>query len=206
MQVKKESVSNRILKFAKIEFLDKGFENVTIRTIAKKSSISSGTIYTYFKDKNAVFEAIVNPTAKKLFNQMNMTMDGFKRNTNNIEQAFSKQVSREVIVQLFDLIYPKKDDYKLLLCCSKGSSMENFKDRVINTYTELCLSLLESLSQSIGCSKKFSHVSVHMILSLFFIIIEEIILDDVTREQADEYVDELAGVIYGAWNGLINYD
>ena len=50
----KEALKELILKGAKKLFLEKGIEQTTIRNIAEEIHYSVGTVYVYFKDKNAI--------------------------------------------------------------------------------------------------------------------------------------------------------
>ena len=50
----KEALRTLILKGAKKLFLEKGIEQTTIRNIADEIDYSVGTVYVYFKDKNAI--------------------------------------------------------------------------------------------------------------------------------------------------------
>lgn len=50
----KEALRELILKGAKKLFLEKGIEQTTIRNIADEIDYSVGTVYVYFKDKNAI--------------------------------------------------------------------------------------------------------------------------------------------------------
>ena len=50
----KEALKNLILKGAKKLFIEKGIEQTTIRNIADEIDYSIGTVYVYFKDKNAI--------------------------------------------------------------------------------------------------------------------------------------------------------
>lgn len=50
----KEALKMLILKGAKKLFLEKGIEQTTIRNIADEIEYSVGTVYVYFKDKNAI--------------------------------------------------------------------------------------------------------------------------------------------------------
>ncbi len=51
----KENLKALILNGAKKLFLEKGIEQTTIRNIADEIDYSVGTVYVYFKDKNAIF-------------------------------------------------------------------------------------------------------------------------------------------------------
>jgi AcrR family transcriptional regulator len=50
----KENLKSLILQGAKKLFLEKGIEQTTIRNIANEVNYSVGTVYVYFKDKNAI--------------------------------------------------------------------------------------------------------------------------------------------------------
>ena len=47
-----------ILDAARSIFLEKGFEQASIRNIAEKIEYSPGTIYLYFRDKDEIFHAL----------------------------------------------------------------------------------------------------------------------------------------------------
>ncbi|MEZ0608736.1 TetR/AcrR family transcriptional regulator [Fibrella sp. WM1] len=54
----KEELRTLILNGAMALFAEKGVENVTIRNIAEAVEYSVGTVYVYFKDKNAILHAL----------------------------------------------------------------------------------------------------------------------------------------------------
>ncbi|WP_353485300.1 TetR/AcrR family transcriptional regulator, partial [Haliscomenobacter sp.] len=54
----KENLRALILQGAKRLFLEKGIEQTTIRGIAEEISYSVGTVYVYFKDKNAILHGL----------------------------------------------------------------------------------------------------------------------------------------------------
>lgn len=54
----KEELRALILNGAMALFAEKGVENVTIRNIAEAIEYSVGTVYVYFKDKNAILHAL----------------------------------------------------------------------------------------------------------------------------------------------------
>jgi AcrR family transcriptional regulator len=54
----KEELKARILTEAKRLFLEKGIEQTTIRNIADAVQYSVGTVYVYYKDKNAILHEL----------------------------------------------------------------------------------------------------------------------------------------------------
>ena len=58
-----EGVSERILSCAKEGFLEKGYADASLRTIAAKAETTTGSIYSRFRDKEGLFGALVEPAA-----------------------------------------------------------------------------------------------------------------------------------------------
>jgi AcrR family transcriptional regulator len=54
----KEELTDLILKAAKEVFTERGYQNTSIRTIADRIEYSPGTIYLYFKDKDAILHEL----------------------------------------------------------------------------------------------------------------------------------------------------
>ncbi len=81
-QVLKEEVKKRILKSAIIEFKEKGFENASMRKIARNARMTVGNLYRYFENKENLFGAIVDP----IFNKLNYFLVQNSNATVNIEK------------------------------------------------------------------------------------------------------------------------
>lgn len=70
---KNELAKKRILESSKKLFLEKGFEHVTVREIAKKAQCSHTSIYFYFKDKIGVLEEIAKKPLEQLYQNLEFT-------------------------------------------------------------------------------------------------------------------------------------
>lgn len=62
MQIKKEEIKKKIAEVATNEFLKKGYENSSMRTIAKKAHTSIGNMYHYYPNKEELLKFIIMPT------------------------------------------------------------------------------------------------------------------------------------------------
>ncbi len=202
-QIKKEEVKKRIIKNAKKEFLDKGFKNASIRFIAKQANITSGTIYTYFKDKNDLYESIIGQATTDLFSQMEEKMNYFKNNFGEGKDVFTMQESIQSIENLIHLTFLYRDEFEILLIHSGGSSAEGFKNTLVKRYTDMTSDMLDEFYQSRETEKKCSVYSIHIILSMFLAIVEEIIYSSMTKKEALYHKEEWAAIIFGAWSALI---
>ncbi|MEH6938307.1 TetR/AcrR family transcriptional regulator, partial [Bacillus sp. JJ664] len=64
MQILKEDIKNRIIAAALEEFKEQGYLGASIRNIASNAGIALGTIYKYFKNKEDLFNSLVEPVYK----------------------------------------------------------------------------------------------------------------------------------------------
>lgn len=79
MQVLKEDLKDRILEVALMEFSDNGFENASLRSIAKNSGMTVGNLYRYFKHKEDLFYNVITPAYSKLMILIEKSIEFNKR-------------------------------------------------------------------------------------------------------------------------------
>ena len=66
----REELTQRIMDVAREMFVRDGYEAVTLRKVAKAIEYSPGTIYQYFKDKQALVRAIIQADSQNLRENM----------------------------------------------------------------------------------------------------------------------------------------
>lgn len=57
---KSEDTKQLILDTAKKEFMEKGYNDASVRSIAKQAGLTTGAIFRYFPDKESLFAALVS--------------------------------------------------------------------------------------------------------------------------------------------------
>ncbi len=65
-QVLKPEIKEQILKQAKAELLQYGFQNASMRRIAQNCGLSVGNLYRYFDSKEALKQAVIGETKQKI--------------------------------------------------------------------------------------------------------------------------------------------
>lgn len=60
-QVLKDEIKEHILNAALKEFYSKGYKSAAMRSIACNAGIPTGLIYSYYKNKEALFDAVLSP-------------------------------------------------------------------------------------------------------------------------------------------------
>ena len=110
-----EGVYDAVLACAKEEFLDKGYQEASLRTIAQKAGTSTGSIYTRFGDKEGLFEAIVQPVVTgfmALVCEIQETFHGFDSET---QKQRVNEYSFSEMQRGLDYMYAHFDEFRLLL-------------------------------------------------------------------------------------------
>lgn len=108
-QTLKEESRIAIIKAAKSEFLEKGYKNASMRSIAKKANMTVGNLYRYYKSKEDINLTIVAPTFKEIDNALREV----SKNTLSME------------TRVFNL---KPDSKELMLI------LDNFADKLVEIY------------------------------------------------------------------------
>ena len=59
------TTQERIVNIATQEFLNNGYQAASLRKIAKAARVTTGAMYGYYKNKEALFNSIVEDVGKK---------------------------------------------------------------------------------------------------------------------------------------------
>ena len=127
VQIPKEQVKKDIMAAAREEFLAKGYEKASIRAITSKARTSTTNVYNYFKDKDALFGAVLEPTLSGI----NSGLEDIRLQNREKQAGYSLRAQKDVMARFIDYIFDHKEDFELLLFHSSGSSLSNFKNEVI---------------------------------------------------------------------------
>lgn len=92
---KMKSKRERIIKAARELFAEDSYQNMSIKTIARKAGMATGTFYLYFTNKEALVDTVVKEMYKEL-------MSLIKEERAQYTTVFDKlRVSMEVCIKLF---------------------------------------------------------------------------------------------------------
>lgn len=203
MQILKEDIKKNILLAAKKEFLSMGYTGASIRKIAKNSNVTLSNIYNYFKNKDDLFRSLVIP-AISIMNEFTITEEESKKiPLKTYMEMFNLKETVIEFTEHTNLIYDNWDEFKLLFLYSHGSSLENTKEDIINNLTSHTLSLLERINNNSDMNKRFSNL-VHNSSAFYVNFYVELIMHDISKDDALEKIDDLATFIYCGWKGIIN--
>ena len=131
MANKNHALDGQIVQAAMQEFLDNGFEKASLRKIAASANVTVGAIYTRYNTKDCLFCSLVEPLIQRIgtaFSQIKA--DYYGENTIGDLRILAQSMEKESDA-ILHLLFDDYDRAVLLLCKSRGSSLEHFFDQVV---------------------------------------------------------------------------
>lgn len=189
MRKQNENYKQKILYYAKKEFLASGFEKASMRKIAKEAKMTPSNIYNYFSSKDEIFETLLKPI-----------LDGIRLGIRLVSDKdyFEKrlQLSHETLKEKFHVVLNYVDQnrelFKMLFFLSSGSKYQNYHEKLLQELTDLNIKQLDYYKKS----KNMHHLYVNKFLvrtlvSFFLNIFIEMIRCNIPRSEVEEVESQL---------------
>lgn len=196
MQYAKDSIRTRVLDTAKAEFLENGFERASIRTITAKAQTSKSNLYNYYPDKDALFCAVLAPTTQQILGGLAQAK---QYNISKEIDDYTAASQQYVIAAIYRFLVENADDVRLLLFSAQGSSLEDFKYLVLDSFSE---NMIE-WAASIHTKKPVSRLFVKTVCSFYFNMIEQLLREE-TPAEIPVFMREISDFIYHGWKSVLS--
>ena len=200
----KEITKQIIIDHSKREFLENGYLKVSVRSLAKYANLTSGAIYTHFRDKAELFESLVRPALaclEKLITEVHeerMSRLGHKGNPPSPGMSLPK------LKLLVEAIYAHYSEFRLLMASSAGSGQEKFLKKAADRYSEFLEIYLAALGQSGARRAKTEPELIRMISYSYFTAVFEVVDLELPRERAEACVSPLFKFFEPGWESLVS--
>lgn len=195
-------VRERIMAAATEEFLDKGFQAASLRSIATAADLTTGAIYGYFSSKADLFDAIVSPAAEEYFDRFLAAQRSFYALPSE-QQSFDAMVAFEenMIHDFYDYIFDNRQVFLLVLSKSAGTRWEHYVERFVDVEVKsterYALAMGEQGVQ--GIDGPLSRVLAELFFRGFF---QPVILG-FTREEAHAFVTDYERFFNAGYRALM---
>lgn len=167
MPKNKQTTHSLIDKVMREEFLTKGFENASMRHIAKRCGLSTAALYRHYTGKEEMFASLVSPYVQKIDSWSKQHVE------TKYEQMKIGDISKETLFDesLIDLvenvIYPNKEMYCLLFYHAQGSRYENYLENLISSEAHEMMHVFSVLKKAGIQSQDPLDEEMHMLLSAY---------------------------------------
>lgn len=195
MQYAKDEIRQRILDSARKEFLDKGFEKASIRTISAKAETSKSNLYNYFRDKEDLFISVLEPTVTKIRRGLEAAKS---YDAAQGVVSYTREAQKRNVEAVTSFVSQNGDDIRLLLFRAQGSTLESLKSEVMDSFTDIMFKWVRAIRPE----KEVSWIFIRCITRFYLSVLEEAVSTGVQKEQVEQWQKELIDFVYNGWKGV----
>ncbi len=199
----KSQTQAKIIAIAKREFLAKGFKDASLRGIVKEAGFTQGAFYGYYKDKEELFVSIVAEVADGLVAQFKSAQAAHFDLIDAGNTKTSRDLSTNYLKSFVAYIYDNFDVFKLIICCSEGTKYQHYIHDLVELEVNVATNYYQILSDIGKLEGKVSSNLHHMITSAYFTAVFETVVHDMSRAEAESYIDDLAKFFNSGWQALL---
>ena len=181
------------------EFLEKGFQEASLRQIVKNAGVTTGAFYGYYSNKAALFAALVEPHAAAVMGRFMETQLAFAKLPKEEQPEHMGKESAACIDWMLDYIYDHYAPFKLLICKADGTPYEDFIHEMVEVEVEYTFRYIEVLKNLGRQVPELDKDLCHMIASGMFNGIFEMIRHDMPKDRAKRFIDQLQEFFTAGW-------
>ncbi len=194
-----KSLSHEKVKRAiREEFLEKGYDDASIRSIGARAGMTSAGLYRHYPDKEAMYSAMVEPliesikawTKRHTEKKFDM-VDGGAENEDLFGENFIDLIK--------EVILPRRDEFKLLMTRSSGTKYENFINDYVEENQKKFMEAIRHLKKRGYKTLDVSEEELHMLLSAYLTACFEPIIHDYDDKKIIKYLDTVQQFFMPGW-------
>lgn len=154
-----ENTRAKLLDAAELEFLERGYQKASLRSICKRADVTTGALYFFFDDKDDLFKHVVSPitdTILTIMKQHHETERNFIYQGVLEDETENYRVAEAII----NLYYEHERIWQIVLNNREHSFINTFFD----TLTEMLDNQTKYLLESLNVSKDdplFNECTIH---------------------------------------------
>ena len=160
----------KLLCSAKKEFLEKGYLKASLRKICADAGVTTGAMYFFFKDKEALFGAIVEEPLQML---MQLLLSHFSEESEYGHAAdyVHEDGDHDALASaLVHHLYSHYDAFILVLTKAQGTCYEDCVDRIVDITEQNYLKMAETMAAmqpGMTVNRYMTHWLTHMHIDAF---------------------------------------
>ncbi len=188
----------KVKKAIKEEFLEKGYEDASIRSIGARAGMTSAGLYRHYADKEAMFNAMVEPLIESI---KDWTEKHTSRKYSIIEDGVpgDELFGENFVDMVKEVILPRRDEFILLMLRSGGTKYEHFIHDYAEENQKEFLDAIRYLRENGYSAADIGEEELHMLLSAYLTACFEPIIHDYDDEKVIKYLDTVQKFFMPGW-------
>ncbi len=203
MRTPNEKLAADLLEAGKKEFLALGFRGASMRSIAAAAGVTTGAIYSYYTDKEAMFDALVAEPAQALVDRYRTLQREFACRPLSEQVKNLPEVPDVEASWMLDHIYDHFDAFKLIACASTGTHYEHYLDTLAEIEDNSGRALVDKMQAAGYSLPEIDDELIHIMSTALFNGMFETVRHDMPREKAVKYMKSLRDFYAAGWFHLL---
>lgn len=194
-----DKLAAELLAAGKKEFLERGFQGASMRSIAAAAGVTTGALYRYYMDKAALFDALVEEPARVLENAYREKQREYADRPLQEQLDGLPEISDGSAAWMMGYVYDHFDAFKLIACCSVGTRYEHYIDILIDIESESGRRLIDRMLEAGMPVRDMDDALIHILSSMLFNGMFETVRHDMPREEAFIHMESLREFYSAGW-------
>lgn len=201
--MKEENVTRqKLLVSAKEEFMEKGFMKSSLRNICKKAGVTTGALYFFFEDKEALFGALVEEPVQQLMDIMVSHYEGEAADMQGEGMKDDYEEDYFTAKNLIHYMYQHYDEFQLILTKSQGSKYESCVERCVEVTEQHWKRLIGVLEKRMG-KRILDDFTIHWFSHMQINIFVNLLTHEPSEEAAQQHMEQIMNYLIAGWEGLL---
>lgn len=191
----------KIVQAALQEFLQKGYEQASMKAVADAVGMTPAALYRHFSGKQAMFAALVQPAVQAAGQWMNRheqsSYDALNAPAASCLWEFDSGMNDAGLV--LEVMYARPEAWRLLLFCSAGTPYEGFLHGIIEQATDRMMDFVSQSRAQGHPAREIARDEMHMLITAYAMAMTEPLQHGYSREQAREYLHTIIDFFTPGW-------
>ena len=192
-----------VMRAAKEEFLELGYEKASMRSIAEKAGLTGGALYKHFASKEEMFSALIDP----VFEEM---VRFYREQTNRSRHVLLaegvdafEQASAESSQLLLKFVYSHFDEFQLMFHAPQGTKYADIRERMVQMEMESSQGQERVVKDDPTDDPGFSEDLKHIFFTMSLVPLFEIIEHRYRYDEAKRIVAVISEAQNYAWSRML---
>jgi AcrR family transcriptional regulator len=200
----------KIIQAAMAEFSEYGYDKASMRRIGARCGLTAAALYRHFESKEAMFETLVEPAVtdmkKWLETHISEPEETVRYAADNKGAADPEMMwSSTEIDMMRELIYPRMDEFSMIINKAKGSKYEDFMNELVMDHQKRLMPHLRALKAAGLNVKDISEDELHMLLTAYCTALFEPVSHGYSLENALKYLSTVEEFFMPGWKNLMGF-
>ena len=192
------------------EFSEFGYDKASMRRIGSRCGLTAAALYRHFDNKEAMFSALVRPALTDLEEWINAHVSKAEEVIRGCSGIPGDSEVHEIwdsseIDMMRELIYPRMEEYALLVNKSHGSRYENFLNDLVEYQQKRMMPQFAELKKLGLDVKDVSEEELHIVTTAYCTALFQPVVHNYSFEDAVRYLDTVEAFFMPGWKNLMGF-